>query len=364
VTVGVLGGGQLGRMLALAGYRLGLRFRFLDASADAPAGQVAPLIVAAFDDAEPLGRFAEGLAVATYEFENVPAAAARAVAARVPLHPTPDALEIAQDRLAEKTFFRRLEIPTPAFAPVDSREGLLRGLEAVGLPAVLKTRRGGYDGKAQALLKTAGEAEAAWHALGGGPLVLEQWVPFERELSVLAVRGRDGALAFYPLVENAHREGILRTSRAPAPRLTRELQAQGEALATRVLEALGYVGILAIELFEVRGQLLASEMAPRVHNSGHWTIDGAETSQFENHLRAVLGLPLGATGAVGHSLMLNLIGSTPGPERVLGVAGVHLHLYGKAPRPGRKLGHVTIRADEPAACDAAAARLGALPGLG
>ncbi len=227
----------------------------------------------------------------------------------------------------------------------------------IGLPAVLKTRRFGYDGKGQMVLRTEADLPPAWDALGRQPLIVEGFVAFEREVSILAVRGRHGETAFYPLVENHHAEGILRLSLAPAPSLTRELQAQAQDYAARVLEALDYVGVLAIEFFERAGQLYANEMAPRVHNSGHWTIEGAETSQFENHLRAVLGLPLGSTVARGHSAMLNLIGVTPDPAAILAVPQAHLHLYGKSARPGRKLGHVTLRAESASALENGLAQL-------
>lgn len=355
--IGILGAGQLGRMLALAGYPLGLRFRLLDPAPGAPAGQLAEQLVAAYDDRAALDRFAAGLALVTYEFENVPVDAARYLARRVPVFPPPVALETAQDRLVEKRFFSELGIPTPPFAPVDSRDGLEEMLETIGLPAVLKTRRFGYDGKGQALLRTRADAAAAWAALGNQPLILEGWVPFDRELSILAVRNTSGATACYPLVENEHRAGILRRSQAPAPAVSPALQATAEHYAARALAALDYVGVLAIELFQVGDQLLANEMAPRVHNSGHWTIEGAATSQFANHLRAVLGWPLGATTPIGHSTMLNLIGTTPDPAAVLALPNTYLHLYGKAPRPGRKLGHVTLRAGQPDQLAASVERL-------
>jgi 5-(carboxyamino)imidazole ribonucleotide synthase len=342
MIVGVLGGGQLGRMLALAGYPLGLRFRFLDLSARGPAGQLAELHAGDYEDPDVLHRFSEGLDVITYEFENVPVASARLLAARLPVYPPPAALEAAQDRLVEKTFFHGLDIPTPPFVAVDSEESFRAGLRLIGLPAVLKTRRLGYDGKGQLVLREPKDAEYAWRVLGDVPQILEGFVPFRRELSVLAVRSRGGETAFYPLVENHHREGMLRLSLAPAPGLTAELQRQAEDYARRVLEELDYVGVLAIEFFEHDGRLLANEMAPRVHNSGHWTIEGATTSQFETHLRAILGWPLGSTEPVGHAAMVNLIGSTPPPEMVLSLPRTHLHLYGKAPVAGRKLGHVTI----------------------
>ena len=352
MIVGVLGGGQLGRMLALAGYPLGLRFRALDPSPEAPAGHLAELRVAEYDDPAALADFADGLTVATYEFENVPDAAARLLEARVPVFPSALALRTAQDRLAEKQLFARLGIPLPGYAAVDSPSDLEAAISDLGLPAILKTRRLGYDGKGQVVLRDAAAAASAWDTLGGVPCVLEQMVPLRRELSVLAVRGRDGATACYPLVENVHREGILRVSRSPADDAG-ELQSLAESYAGRILDALGYVGMLALEMFvdDRDGRLLANEIAPRVHNSGHLTIEGSETSQFENHLRAVLGLPLGSTAPRGWSAMVNLIGTVPPTEQIVAIPGAHLHLYGKAPRPGRKLGHVTITAATAAARD-------------
>ncbi len=363
MTVGVLGGGQLGRMLALAGVPLGLRFRFLEPYADAPAGQVGKLISAGYDDPDALQRFVHGLDVVTYEFESVSVAAARFLAQRVPVYPPPEALETAQDRLAEKTLFQKLGVPTPPFAAVQSKAELADAVARVGCPALLKTRRFGYDGKGQFLLRGPDDVERAWATLGGVPLILEGFVPFERELSALAVRGRRGQTAFYPLVENHHRQGTLRLSLAPAPGLTPELQAEAEGHSRRVLEELDYVGVLAVEYFLHEGRLVANEMAPRVHNSGHWTIEGAETSQFENHVRAVLGWPLGPTTAVGHSAMLNLIGHVPAPEHVLGMPRTYLHLYGKAPQPGRKLGHVTLNEPDAAALRARLAEVRSRPEL-
>ena len=314
-TVGVIGGGQLGRMLALAGIPLGLSFRFLDPSPDAPAGEVGELLVGAYDDPVLLDRLADGADVVTYEFENVPVEAAR----RVEALPDARALEAAQDRLVEKQLFRRLGIPTPR---IDD--------EVETFPAILKTRRLGYDGKGQRLVETRPGSDPGQ--------VLEERVSFDRELSLLAVRARDGDTRFYPLVENVHEDGILRTSRAPAADAP---QAEAEEYAAKLLDELGYVGVLALELFDVGGPLLANEFAPRVHNTGHWTIEGAATSQFENHLRAVLGLPLGSTESRA-STMFNLIGTAPASADLLRVPGSHLHLYGKEPRPGRKLGHVTL----------------------
>ena len=346
MTIGILGGGQLGYMLALAGYPLGLHFRFLDPSPEAPVGRIANRVTAAFNDQPALEKFSHGLEVVTYEFENVPVAAANFLAERVPVYPPAAALEEAQERLREKRLFRRLEIPTTEFAEIPGRENLDAAVKQIGLPAMLKTCRMGYDGKGQWLLRTAEDVEKARPELPDVPLILEKFVPFTRELSILGVRGRSGEIAFYPLVENHHRGGILRLSLASAPNLTASLQQEAERAARKVLEALEYVGVLCIEFFEFGGRLLANEMAPRVHNSGHWTIEGAVTSQFENHLRAILGMPLGSTAAVGVSAMINLIGETPESAEVLNVSNAHLHLYGKEPRAGRKLGHVTVRADQ------------------
>jgi 5-(carboxyamino)imidazole ribonucleotide synthase len=355
MLIGILGAGQLGRMLALAGYPLGLHFRMLDSSPDAPGGHLAELVTGAYEDEAALARLAADAAAVTYEFENVPVTAADFLARCVPVFPPPRALLVAQDRLSEKSFFRQLGIPTPLFEPVDTLPQLYEALRNIGTPAVLKTRRFGYDGKGQAVLHAPVDTLAAWNALGGAPCVLEQFIPFEREVSVLAVRSRRGQTAFYPAVENSHRDGILRLAVpiTSEPELTR----QADDYAARVLRALDYVGVLAIEFFQCEGQLLANEMAPRVHNSGHWTIEGAETSQFENHLRAILGLPLGSTAPVGFSAMLNLIGCTPPASKVLAVPGAHLHLYGKAARPGRKLGHVTVRAASAAERDVALAQV-------
>ncbi len=345
MTIGILGGGQLGYMLALAGYPLGLHFRFLDPSPEAPVGRIAHRVTAEYTDVQALQRFAQGLEVATYEFENVPVEAARLLAEKTAVYPPVNALEEAQDRLREKTLFQKLGIPTTEFAALQTAEEFDAAVTQIGLPAILKTRRMGYDGKGQWLLRTKEDVEKTRRELPNVPLILEKFVAFRREVSMLGVRSRTGETAFYPVVENHHREGILRLSVAPAPKLTSQLQSAAEEATRKVLETLGYVGVLCIEFFEVDGKLLANEMAPRVHNSGHWTIEGAVTSQFENHLRAILGMPLGATSAIGHSVMINLIGEIPEEAPVLAVANTHLHLYGKAPRPGRKVGHVTVRAD-------------------
>jgi 5-(carboxyamino)imidazole ribonucleotide synthase len=350
-TIGILGGGQLGRMLALAGYPLGMHFRFFDPVAGAaPVDELAERVrgEGGYDDLAALAAFAQGLDVVTYEFENVPVATARHLAERVPVFPPPAALQAAQDRLTEKVFLRDLDIPTAPFQPVDSRDDLQAALVEIGLPAVLKTRRLGYDGKGQAVLRTPEDVAKVWETLPETDLILEGFVAFDREVSIIAARGLAGDIVYYPLVQNRHREGILRRSIAPAPDLTPELQALAQSYAARVLNELEYVGVLAIELFQVGETLIANEMAPRVHNSGHWTIEGAETSQFANHLRAVAGLPLGSTAPRGQVAMLNLIGELPDTTAILAVPGAHLHLYDKAPRPGRKLGHVTLRCDDPA----------------
>lgn len=348
-------------MLALAGYPLGLQFRFLDPDPDPPAGDLAPVVRAEYDDIDALEALSRGCDAATYEFESVPVEAAEFLAGRIPVYPPPAALRVSQERLAEKEFFRAHDIPTPPFARVDDRNELRAAVDELGLPAVLKTRRLGYDGKGQHVLREPHDAEAAWAVVGGAPSLLERFVAFERELSLLAVRDRAGRTALYPLVENHHRGGILRLSIAPAPRLSQALQTLAEDYANRLLSALDYVGVLAIEFFESGGELMANEMAPRVHNSGHWTIEGANVSQFENHVRAVAGLPLGSTAVTGCAAMINLVGVTPPAENVLRVPGASLHLYGKGPRPGRKLGHVTVRAgDLPALTQRVAALLPAL----
>ena len=362
MRVAVLGGGQLGRMLALEGIPLGHRFTFLEPSSEPPAGRLGTVVAAPYDDRAALARIAEASDVVTYEFENVPAASAAFLAARLPVLPPPAALQATQDRLAEKQMFQRLGIPTAPFHSLDTAAQLGAALAATGLPAVIKTRRFGYDGKGQVVAHSAEEAAAALDSLGPG-LLAERLIDFERELSILAVGGLDGRRVFYPLTENHHRDGILRASYAPAPGVTPALQSVAEDLAGTVMERLAYVGVLAIELFEARGRLLASEMAPRVHNSGHWTLDGADTSQFENHIRAVTGLPPAVPRMAGPAAMLNIIGELPDAAAITAVPGAHLHLYDKSPRPGRKLGHVNITGgDEAAVRDTARSVLTLLPG--
>lgn len=360
-TVGILGGGQLARMMALAGAPLGLRFLVLDTVADACAGQFAPMVVGDYTDPAALAEFASRIDVATFDFENVPAESAQWLTERVPVFPNPRALATAQDRLAEKTLFREQGIPVPPFAAIDTLQQLREAVEEIGTPCILKTRRLGYDGKGQFRLKTPADIEAAWDALGPQAervgLILEGFVAFQRELSVVAVRGRDGEFRAWPLTENWHVDGVLSASLAPAP-VDDALRDTALAHARKLAEALDYVGVFALELFCRDGELLANEMAPRVHNSGHWTIEGSETSQFQNHLRAVLGMPLGDTRMVGHACMLNWLGRMPDPGPVLREAGGHWHDYGKAPREGRKVGHATLRAESPQALAEALRRVG------
>jgi 5-(carboxyamino)imidazole ribonucleotide synthase len=347
-TVGILGGGQLARMLALSGAPLGLRFRVLDTVADACAGQFAPLTVGDYRDGAALAEFASQVDVATFDFENVPAESAQWLSERVPVFPNPRALSIAQDRLAEKTLFRELGIPVPAFADVPDRAALDAAIASIGTPCILKTRRLGYDGKGQFRIRSSADVDAAWEALGAQAanvgLILEAFVPFEREFSVVAVRGRDGEFRTWPLTENWHVDGVLSVSLAPV-RVDDALAQSAVAHARVLAESLDYVGVFALELFCRDGVLLANELAPRVHNSGHWTIEGSETSQFQNHLRAVLGLPLGDTRMLGHACMLNWVGAMPDAHAVLREPGGHWHDYGKESRAGRKVGHATLRAD-------------------
>jgi len=349
-VLGILGGGQLARMLTLAAAPLGVRTYVVDGAADACAGQVGPLLVADYSDAQALAGFAGSVDVVTFDFENVPAEAAAGLAALVPVYPAPQALAATQDRLAEKTLFRECGLDTPDFHPVDTRADLDLAISRVGTPAILKTRRLGYDGKGQFRLRTSDDADAAWAALGrqaqAHGLILEAFIPFDRELSVLAVRGRDGDFRTWPLTRNWHTDGVLALSLAPAPNIPSNLQVDAVRHARTLAERLDYVGVFALELFVRAGKLLGNEMAPRVHNSGHWTIEGAHTSQFENHVRAVLGMPLGDTGVRGPSAMFNFIGDLPDPSPVLKATDSHWHDYGKQPRAGRKVGHATVCAKD------------------
>lgn len=345
--IGVIGAGQLGQMIALAGIALGHEFTFLDPSHRPPAAQLGRHIQAEFDDATALERLAVECDVLTFEFENVPVCSLEPIAKLHSLHPGTAALAITQDRLREKAFLRQQGIPVAPHAAVDSLDALRTAIDQLGLPALLKTRRMGYDGKGQVVLRQRDEAEAAWAAVQAQPCILEAFVPFTREVSVIAVQSSTGEQAFYPLGQNRHVGGILHRTDV----LTGDpAQAQAEDHARRVLTALNYVGVMAIEFFEVDGALMANEMAPRVHNSGHWTQNGAVTSQFENHVRAILGWPLGSTECIRPSVMLNLIGTLPAASKLLSLPGTHWHDYGKEPRTGRKLGHLNITAATDADC--------------
>ncbi len=355
MRIGIIGAGQLGRMLALAGYPLGLRFTFLDPSPEACAAQVGECIQGAYDDPAKLRELAEAVDIITFEFENVPVAAVAAIANLKPFYPPVAALGASQDRLTEKTLFNKLGIPTPPFRAVDSRAELEQAVAEIGLPGILKTRRLGYDGRGQYRLKKPADVAAAWDALAGAPLIYEGFVPFTREVSVIGARSRSGAVAIYPLSENTHRNGILQVARAPYRHPA--LQKQAENHLKKLFKHFNYVGVLTIEFFVLRGKLIANEMAPRVHNSGHASIEGAQTSQFENHLRAICDLPLGSTAPRGFSAMLNFVGTIPEAAAALKLDGAHFHHYGKAARPARKLGHATVIAKTPVERDRALKKL-------
>ena len=364
MTVGIVGAGQLGQMLALAGYPLGLDFLFLDPAADAPAGRVAPVLQGAFTEARLLAELSQRSEVLTFDWENISVEALRALQADTRIAPPIPALATAQDRVSEKKLFERLKIPTTRWLAVGSRAQLARAVRDIGFPAVIKTRRLGYDGKGQAVVRTREDAEQAFEQLGAAPLLYEELISFDCEVSIIGARSPRGEVAVYPLNGNVHSQGILRLTRAPygPPRWQRLAAGYLE----RVLAHFRYTGILTIEFFVRGGKLIANEMAPRVHNSGHWTIEGAVTSQFENHLRAILDLPLGSTRPRGFSAMLNLIGTLPARESILADGEIHLHDYGKQPRPGRKLGHCTLVEGSAAARDRRARRLLAqlAPGVG
>jgi 5-(carboxyamino)imidazole ribonucleotide synthase len=343
MKVGILGGGQLARMIALAGYPLGLDFIILDPSIDAGATGLGEHLHGQYDDKALLAELAEKADVVTYEFENVPADVAKFLAEHTRVFPAPNALAVAQDRLDEKNFFHRLNIPTAEYSPINSLQDLQQAMENIAYPAILKSRRMGYDGKGQVIIKSADQLLEAWQSMQGVASIVEGFVYFQREVSIIAARRANGDIVFYPLSENTHEKGILRVSECC---IDDSLQNQAEEYVVRLLDALGYVGIVALELFDLDGKLLANEFAPRVHNSGHWTIEGAETSQFENHLRAILDLPLGSTQVRGYTGMVNFIGGLPLNESVLEISNVHYHLYAKSLRKGRKVAHATVRADK------------------
>ena len=350
-NVGIVGAGQLGRMMALAGYPLGIRCSFLDTSAQAPAAQVAPILVGPLEDPALLEKLALQSDVLTFDWENIAGRALAPLEALTRVRPPRAALEVSQDRLHEKALFRRLRIPVAAHAAVDSRKDLERAAAELGLPGVLKTRRLGYDGKGQLVIERRDGIEQAWSMLGAEGLIYEKFQPFSREVSIVGARSQPGEIVCYPLSVNTHAGGILRYGLAPFAH--RALERSARVYLKRVMRALEYVGVLAIEFFVVKGRLIANEMAPRVHNSGHWTIEGCATSQFENHLRAICDLPLGSTRALGHTAMINFLGEMPDRERLLGIEGLAFHDYGKAPRPGRKLGHCTVLRARPAERDRA-----------
>lgn len=341
MRIGIIGAGQLGQMLGFAARDLDIEVRFIDPSDHPPAAQCGKVIQAAFDDPVALVALADTCDVITYEFENVPVAALQHIEGIAPVYPPATALQHSQDRRDEKRLFNELDIPLPGYHAIDTRADMDAAADKLGLPMVIKTRRFGYDGKGQYVVKIAADLDAAWNELGSQALIAEQWVPFDYEISCIGVRSLSGEIAIYPLSRNVHINGILRTSRSPVDEP--ELAARASDYVHRLLSHLDYVGVLALELFVTGDELLANEFAPRVHNSGHWSIEGSETSQFENHLRAILNLPLGSTASTGHAGMVNLIGEIPDAVRALDV-GV-LHDYGKAPRAGRKLGHVTVVAD-------------------
>jgi 5-(carboxyamino)imidazole ribonucleotide synthase len=353
-TIGILGGGQLGRMLAMAATRLGLRCQVFSPDPDSAAFDVVQHATCAeYADVEALELFANDVDIITYEFENVPSAAAMVLGARRPVLPDRKILETTQDRLAEKDFVRKLGIGTADYADVASPAALRAAVARIGLPAVIKTRRFGYDGKGQAMLREGDDIERIWTELGTNSAILEAFVPFEREISVIAARSADGRVECFDVTENEHRDHILKVSRAPAG-IPAPLAEEARSIAERIAGALGYVGVLAVEMFVLAGQggpkVLVNEIAPRVHNSGHWTLDGASISQFEQHIRAIAGWPLGKPVRHGRVTMTNLIGDEINDyERWLTVPGATVHLYGKGtPRPGRKMGHVTLIEGVPA----------------
>lgn len=340
MRLGILGGGQLARMLSLAAYPLGISTLCLDPGLDVCAAQVAPVIRGDFNDFAAVSDFLKQVDVVTYETENIPLECANWAAKMRPLYPSTEVLQISQDRLFEKRFFQNLDIPTAGFVKIDSESALKEACDYLNFPVVLKTRRLGYDGKGQIVIRSSAEITGAWEKLSQHSLILEKFIHFKYEVSLISVRSTLGEIRFYPLVRNHHCEGILRWSEAPHEHA--ELQRQAQEYATRILERFNYAGVLTIEFFFDGTGLLANEMAPRVHNSGHWTIEGAQTSQFENHLRAIFNLPLGSTKALGRSFMVNCIGQMPPLAAVLKIPAAHYHCYGKAPRALRKLGHITL----------------------
>jgi len=344
MKLGILGGGQLGRMMALAAAPLDIHCRIWEPETSACARHYAEHLHESYDDNIARERFLKDLDACTYEFENLPATLIEALQARIAVNPPALAISTSQDRWQEKAFFQKLNIPTAPYCAVNSLADLETAVTTIGLPAVLKTCRFGYDGKGQCILRNTSDITNAWQQLGGVPLILEGFVKFQREVSQIAVRSKQGDIRFYALSENVHRNGILHSSVAKPQDAMSE---SAQQTVRQLMDALNYVGVICVEFFDIDGKLIANEYAPRVHNSGHWTIEGAETSQFENHVRAVCGLPLGSTTTRGHVAMLNIIGTHPDMHRVCAIEGAHLHVYGKTEKPARKLGHITLRCDDP-----------------
>lgn len=346
--VGIIGGGQLALMLAQSVESLGVTCTVLDPNEHCCARAVCEQIVGDYDDPEALKQLAACSDVVTYEFENVPAAAGEVIKPLKPIHPNPDALGYAQDRHLERTMFKDLGIAIPEYRAIDDVASLESALEELGTPAILKARSLGYDGKGQVLINDATTAADAFATIGSVPAILDQFVEFERELSIVATRSIEGDIAYYPLSANVHRGGILRVSKAPARDVNKHLIEQAHHAARQILNRFAYVGTIAVEFFQIGtgkdATLVANEIAPRVHNTGHWTIEGAKTSQFENHMRAVMGMELGSADAIGHSAMVNIIGDEPRPGALESMPEAHVHMYGKSPRAGRKIGHVTLNA--------------------
>ncbi len=362
--VGCIGGGQLARMLALAGHRLGVCVRVLDPKPDACAGLVADHVCASYDDALALPGFLHGLDALTYEFESIPVEVVEALEARIIMRPGSRSLRVCQDRLLEKEFFERVGLDVHPWRPIENEAQLGAAVGAIGTPCVLKRRRGGYDGKGQRIIEDESGALKAWEELDRAPCILEAFVPFQRELSLIGARSKNGDTAFWPLVENRHEGGILRASVAPALAVNGEVVERAHDQACVLLHELMHIGVFAIEFFELDGRLYANEAAPRVHNTGHWTIEGSHVSQFEQHLRAVLGLPLGFTEALGHCAMVNMIGQAPSLADATALEGVRAHYYAKPTRPGRKVGHLSTVQPTPADRDDALARMMILAGAG
>ncbi len=357
MKIGVVGGGQLGRMIGMAGMPLGMRSVFLEPAPEACAAQAGHMIKADYTDHYAIRELVNQCDAVTFEFESIPPETVEFIAQFVPVYPVASSLKIARDRWLEKSLFQENQIPTAEVADISSEEDLEEAVSNIGLPAILKTRTLGYDGKGQKLLKRESDVTNAFKELGEVPMILEGFVDFDSEVSCIAVRGRDGSQAFYSLAENEHRNGILHKSIATEDH---PLQSLAEEYVGRVLDALNYVGVITVEFFAKGEKLIANEIAPRVHNSGHWTIEGAETSQFENHLRAVTGLPLGSTRRIGHCAMYNLIGRLPPESKILEIPGVKFHNYVKKAKPGRKIGHVTVHSADQKTYDDACDRLDTL----